>query len=34
MGQSSVVSELGRSLLPIGVYDPSLPFWQYEEKWT
>lgn len=30
MGQSSVVSEVGRSLLPIGVYDPSLPVWQYE----
>ena len=30
MGQSSVVSEVGRSLLPIGIYDPSLPVWQYE----
>ena len=34
MGQSSVVSELGRSLLPLGVYDPSQAVWQYEEKWT
>ena len=30
MGRSSIVSEVGRSLLPIGVYDPSLPVWQYE----
>ena len=30
MGQASVVSEVGRSLLPIGVYDRSLPVQQYE----
>ena len=30
MGQSSVVSDVGRSLLPIGVYDPSMPVWQYK----
>ena len=30
MGRASVVSEVGRSLLPIGVYDPSFPVSQYE----
>ena len=30
MGRSSMASQVGRSLLPIGVYDPSLPIWQYE----
>ena len=30
MGRSSVASQVGRSLLPIGVYDPSLAVWQYE----
>ena len=30
MGRSTTVSEVGRSLLPIGVYDPRLPVWKYE----
>ena len=29
-GRSSIISTAGRSLLPIGVYDPSLPVWRYE----
>ena len=34
MGRMSIVSEVGRSLLPIGVYDPNLPVWQYEGSST
>ena len=34
MGRTSIVSEVGRSLLPIGVYDPNLPVWQYEGSST
>ena len=30
MGRSSVASNVGQSLLPIGVYDPSHPTWQNE----
>ena len=30
MGRSNTVSHVGRSLLPIGVYDPSLSIWKYE----
>ena len=30
MGRSSIASKVGRSLLPIGVYDPSIPMWNYE----
>ena len=30
MGQSSIASEVGRSLLPIGIFDSSLPVSQYE----
>jgi len=30
MGRSTVASQVGRSLLPIGVYDPKLPVQEYE----
>ena len=30
MGRPSVASQVGQSLLPIGVYDPNLSIWQYE----
>ena len=29
MGRSNIVSQVGRSLLPIGVYDPKLSIWTY-----
>ena len=29
MGRSNIVSQVGRSLLPIGVYDPSLSLWEH-----
>ncbi len=30
MGRSSIASQVGQSLLPIGIYDPSLSIWKYE----
>ena len=34
MGRPSIVSQVGRSLLPIGVYDPNLSVWKYEGSST
>ena len=31
MGRSNIVSQVGRSLLPIGGYDPSLSLWEHGE---